>query len=349
MDIKDPKLKKLYTELGSDLTNEPDPTELKEKYLSKNGALTNALRSISELDPKDRAEYGKQVNLIKAYLEERMEQLRTAGSKMISSHDSPLDVTAPFDINVEDKKSINVRYGVGSKHPLTQELENIIQIYYQMGFEVVESRQLDNDYNMFEALNFPPGHPARDNWDTFWTEEGLIPPAHTSTMQNRVLRSKTPPIRAVIPGRCFRNEATDASHEHTLHQVEGVYVDKGISLGDMIGTIKTYLEAFFETELDVKVQPAFFPFTEPDLEYLISCPFCNKTGCNVCGRSGWMEIMGCGMIHPNVLKEAGIDPNEYSGFAWGFGLDRLVMLKYGIQDIRWLHSGDLNFLCQFRG
>ena len=216
-----------------------------------------------------------------------------------------------------------------------------------MGFSVEESRQLDDDYHMFTSLNFPPGHPARDNWDTFWTEEKLTPPAHTSTMQNRVLKEYDLPIRVVIPGRCFRNEATDASHEHTLHQVEGVYVDKNISLGDMLGTIKKYLEEYYETTLDIKLQPAYFPFTEPDLEFLISCPFCKKSGCGTCGNTGWMEIMGCGMIHPNVLREGGIDPDVYTGFAWGFGLDRLVMIKHAIEDIRGFHSGNIDFLEQF--
>jgi phenylalanyl-tRNA synthetase alpha chain len=229
-----------------------------------------------------------------------------------------------------------------------QEMNRVLEIFRSMGFDILESRQLDDDYHMFESLNIPQGHPARDIWDSFWTDEGLIPPAHTSTMQNRAMKQfGPPPVRVVIPGRCYRNEATDASHEHTFYQVEGVYVDKGISMGDMLGTIKTYLEAFFETELEIRVQPAYFPFTEPDSEVMMSCPFCRKTGCSVCGHSGWMEIMGCGMIHPNVLTEGGIDPKEYSGFAWGFGLDRLVMIKNGIKDIRRLHSGDLNFLEQF--
>lgn len=227
-------------------------------------------------------------------------------------------------------------------------MKKVLDIFKRMGFEIEQSRQLDDDYHMFETLNIPKGHPARDIWDTFWTQEGLIPPAHTSTMQNRVMKmGGTPPIRYVIPGRCYRNEATDASHEHTFYQVEGVYVDKNISLGDMLGTIKTYLEAYFEMDLEIKVQPAYFPFTEPDMEFMISCPFCRKTGCKVCKYSGWMEIMGCGMINPFVLNEAGIDSKEYSGFAWGFGLDRLVMIKNGIQDIRRFHSGDLNFLKQF--
>jgi phenylalanyl-tRNA synthetase alpha chain len=167
-------------------------------------------------------------------------------------------------------------------------------------------------------------------------------------MQNRALRRlNPPPIRVVLPGRCFRNEATDASHEHTFYQIEGIYVDKDISLADMQGTIKTYLETYLETDLEIKVQPAFFPFTEPDTEFVISCPFCKKSGCSICGYTGWIELMGCGMIHPNVLKAGGIDPEIYTGFAWGVGLDRLTLIKRGISDIRKLREGDINFLRQF--
>ena len=217
-----------------------------------------------------------------------------------------------------------------------------------MGFDILESRQIDDDYHMFESLNFPKGHPARDMYDTFWTEDGFVLPAHTSTMQNRALKKfGPPPIRVVLPGRCFRNEATDASHEHTFYQIEGIYVDKGISLANMQATIKTFLEAYLEKELEVKIQPAFFPFTEPDCEFIISCPFCDKVGCSTCNHSGWIELMGCGMIHPNVLKQGGIDPDIYSGFAWGFGVDRLTMIKLGIKDIRLLRDSNLNFLRQF--
>ena len=236
----------------------------------------------------------------------------------------------------------------GSKHPLSAELEKISDIFLRMGFTVEDSRQLDDDYHMFGSLNFPENHPARDDYDTFQTEEGLIPPAHTSTMQNRILRKYEPPIRAVIPGRVFRNEDLDARHEHTFHQVEGIYVDRGISLGDMLGTIKTFLETYFEQDLEFKTQPFFFPFVEPGLEYMISCPFCKKKGCNICSQSGWMEIMGCGMIHPNVLREGGIDPEEFSGFAWGMGVERLIMLKNSIEDVRHFHSGKLDFLRKFR-
>jgi phenylalanyl-tRNA synthetase alpha chain len=339
-------LQKIYDEIE----NKPELTsqQLEKEYLGKGGILNDVLRKIGSIAPEERAVFGKEANLLKKYIQEKVELKSSTDISNQNLDSDRIDPTAPFDLNTQEDKRPRLLDTQGSQHPLTSELEYILGIFESMGFNIKESRQLDNDYNMFEALNFPQGHPARDLWDTFWTDENLIPPAHTSTMQNRVLKEFEVPIRVVIPGRCYRNEATDASHEHTLHQIEGVYVDKNISVGDMIGTIQTYLEAFFDRELKVKVQPAFFPFTEPDMEFLISCPFCNQTGCGTCGNTGWMEIMGCGMIHPNVLREGGIDPDVYSGFAWGFGLDRLVMIKAGVEDIRWLHSGSLDFVKQFK-
>lgn len=348
MEIKNSQIRKVYNQAKDDLDGPtPDVSYIKKTYLDNNGGLLSELFSkLKDLAPQERASYGKEVNTVKQYIQDRITQIELANADKEMLYDR-IDPTAPYDINTEPSKRPELPNGRGTQHPLTSELETITEIFESMGFIVEDSRQLDNDYNMFGALNFPEGHPARDMWDTFWTEEKLIPPAHTSTMQNRILRKYDTPIRVVIPGRCFRNEATDASHEHTLHQIEGVYVDENINLGHMISTIKTYLEGFFGQELEYKIQPAFYPFTEPSMEFMISCPFCNAKGCSVCGRSGWIEAMGCGMIHPNVLKEGGIDPEKYSGFAWGFGLDRLVMIKNQIHDIRWLHSGDLEFLKQF--
>jgi len=321
--------------------------QIKQKYLSKDGILTNLFKKIKDVDVSERAQYGIKLNGIKKLLEENIErrkseELHTQGTEY------EIDPTAPYDINTKVDKRPKILDLKGSKHPLMQELENILDIFQRMGFDVMESKQLDDDFHMFESLNFPKGHPARDMYDTFWTQDGYVLPAHTSTMQNRALRRfSKPPIRVVLPGRCFRNEATDASHEHTFYQIEGIYVDKGISLAHMQGVIKEYLEKYLETNLEIKVQPSYFPFTEPDTEFVISCPFCNKKGCSTCGYSGWIELMGCGMIHPNVLRAGGIDPDIYSGFAWGVGLDRLTLIKRGIGDIRKLRDGDINFLKQF--
>ncbi|MEA3357754.1 MAG: phenylalanine--tRNA ligase subunit alpha, partial [Patescibacteria group bacterium] len=211
-----------------------------------------------------------------------------------------------------------------------------------------ESRILDTDRNVFEALNIPPGHPARDLWDTFWTEDGLIPTTHTSSMQNRILSQKQIPIREVIVGRCFRNEATDASHEHTFYQIEGMCVGKGITLADLIGTLTTFFNAFYGKDVKYRIQPSYFPFVEPGLEFMIECMVCGQKGCSFCSYSKWIELVPCGMIHPKVLMDGGVDPEVYSGFAWGLGYDRLVMLGSKIDDIRHFHSGDIKFLEQFK-
>lgn len=309
---------------------------------------------IPTLPTDKRAGFGQEINKLKNEL-----------TKLVNDHIDeteqlePLDVTAPFDVNVPAAKRPNLLpVQNGSKHPLMQELEVVVDIFYRMGFNVVESRQLDDDYHMFETLNFPEGHPARDDYDTFMTEETdkkgkkLIAPAHTSTMQNRVLKKykanldNDEPIAVVIPGRVFRNEDLDARHEHTFYQLEGVYVGKDIHAGNLIATLKTFLSEYYQKDVKVKTQPFYFPFTEPSFEFALSCPFCDQKGCKVCGE-GWLELLGCGMIHPDVLRMAGIDPSKYTGFAWGGGIDRLVMMKYDIDDIRHFRSGKLEFLRQF--
>lgn len=298
------------------------------------------------LKPADRAAFGKELNALKADLEKQ-----AAASQDESEQLAPIDVTAPMDVNARHPVLLPAEYG--SKHPLMSDQDELLAIFARMGFDAVESRQLDDDYHMFGSLNFPEGHPARDDYDTFMTTERLIAPAHTSTMQNRVLKKHKAnlqdgkPIAVVIAGRVFRNEDLDARHEHTFQQIEGVYVDKGIHAGHLIATLKTFLEAYYGKSLDVRTQPYYFPFTEPSFEFAMSCPFCDKKGCKVCSQSGWIEILGCGMIHPNVLKEAGIDPTEYTGFAWGVGTMRLAMMKHGIEDIRLFNSGRLDFLRQF--
>ena len=336
-------LEDLQKDIEKDL-KKLDAKELKKKYLSPEGVIREQFSKISQIDEEKRAEFGKELNKLKTTVEERIEELTT---KRIMQRANRIDPTAPFDYNTKQDKQPRILDLEGSSHLLMDELEKFIEIFQSMGFDIVESRQVDDDYHMFESLNFPKGHPARDMYDTFWTEDGYVLPAHTSTMQNRILKSKQPPIRTAIPGRCFRNESTDSGHEHTFFQIEGIYVDKGISIANMIATIKEFLETYLETELEVKIQPAYFPFTEPDAEFAISCPFCDKKGCSTCGYTGWIELMGCGMIHPNVLKSANIDPKEYSGFAWGFGLDRLVMIKNHIPEIRDLRAGNIKFLRKY--
>lgn len=310
---------------------------------------------IPTLADAERGSFGKEINMLK------QELVALVAADQEQAEVLPaIDVTAPFDVNVPFTQLPRLFSSVqGSKHPLMSELEKVLDIFYRMGFTALESRQIDDDKHMFEMLNFPEGHPARDDYDTFMTIQKdaqgkqLIAPAHTSTMQNRILQKyksnleQGQPIAAVIPGRVFRNEDLDARHEHTFYQLEGVYVDKDIHAGHLIATLKTFLQEYYQKELEVKTQPFYFPFTEPSFEFALSCPFCNKAGCQVCGYAGWIELLGCGMIHPNVLRMAGIDPEVYTGFAWGGGIERLVMMKYDIEDIRHFESAKLDFLRQF--
>jgi phenylalanyl-tRNA synthetase alpha chain len=337
------KLEDLQKEITKDI-EALDAQELKKKYLSNEGLFRKYFSQIPNIDSDKRSKYGKELNQLKNTLEQK---LLANTKEKITQRSNRIDPTAPFDNNSNKDKKPRVLDLKGSSHILMDELETFINIFQSMGFDIVESRQLDDDFHMFESLNFPKGHPARDMYDTFWTEDGFVLPAHTSTMQNRILSSKEPPIRTAIPGRCFRSESTDSGHEHTFFQIEGVYVDKEVSVANMIAVIKEFLETYLEAKLEVKIQPAYFPFTEPDAEFTISCPFCNKKGCSTCGYTGWIELMGCGMIHPNVLKAAGIDPDKYSGFAWGFGLDRLVMIKNHIPEIRDLRAGNIKFLRKY--
>ncbi len=341
MSYKNRKIAEVAKELKSRLTeldNKADilrAVELKALYAE-----------IPQLPAEQRAAFGKEINLLKQELQDMVSSQQSTVNSLPA-----IDVTAPFDVNVTDKPQL-LPSETGSRHPLMTELDEVLDIFYRMGFSAVESRQIDDDYHMFESLNFPEGHPARDDYDTFMTAEGLIAPAHTSTMQNRVLKAGREqlkagePIAVVIPGRVFRNEDLDARHEHTFHQLEGVYVDRGVHAGNLIAVLQTFFEAYYGKTMEVKTQPYYFPFTEPSFEFAIACPFCDKAGCHICGE-GWLEMLGCGMIHPNVLKMAGIDPGEYTGFAWGGGIERLVMIKHGIEDIRHFESGRLEFLRQF--
>lgn len=298
---------------------------------------------IGSLPAEERGAFGKQVNEVKLAVEAAIEARE---NELESADVQPLDITAPWDVNSKAPQLLPTQDG--TQHPLTTELENVVDIFTRMGFEAVESRQIDDDHHMFGALNFPEDHPARDGYDTFRTEEGFIPPAHTSTMQHRILKDGKAKleagghIAAISYGRVFRNEDVDATHEHTFYQCEGVFVSKDATLGDMLGTLRSFFETYYGQALRVKTQPAYFPFVEPGLEFAIEKPAA------IGGKPGeWLEMLGCGMIHPNVLREAGIDPTEYRGFAWGGGVERLVMLKYGIEDLRHFESAKLAFLRKF--
>lgn len=309
----------------------------------RSSELKGLYSQLTSLAPEKRSEFGKSVNDLKVELEVAIVSRET---ELDNAEIETLDVSAPWDVNAGPVELLPTEQG--TQHPLTRELDVVIDIFTRMGFEAIESRQIDDDFHMFGSLNFPENHPARDGYDTFRTAEGLIAPAHTSTMQNRILKMGKEKleaggqIAAISYGRVFRNEDVDTTHEHTFHQVEGVFVSEKATLGDMLGVLRAFFESYYGQTLKIKTQPGYFPFVEPGLEFMIEKPAA------LGGKEGeWLEMLGCGMIHPNVLRAANIDPEKYQGFAWGGGVERLVMLKYGIEDLRHFESGKLAFLRKF--
>ena len=311
-----------------------------EKLKEELKLLSKEYAKIKTIPVEERKNFGIEMNKKKQAILDKIAVLEAVAEDAAVE---PIDITAPADLNApisEPKR--------GSKHPLMTELDHVVDIYQAMGFNVMEPRQLDDEFHMFDSLNFSKGHPARDGYDTFRTSEGFIPIAHTSAMQNRALTAYRERLEAggqiavVIPGRVFRNEDVDPTHEHTFYQCEGVYVAEDANMGQLLGIFKNFFETYYGQSLKIKTQPGYFPFTEPSFELLVEKP---KT---LGGKGdGWLELLGCGMIHPNVLKAAGIDPSKYKGFAWGGGIDRLVMMKYMLNDVRYFESGKLDFLEEF--
>lgn len=316
------------------------------EYLGKNGLVTELLKGVKELSIEDKQKTGKAINELKGELEEAFKQRgreleRAEIDKALQ--DEWLDLTAP-----------GTTYPVGHIHPIPQTQMEVERIFQQMGFTIIDGPEIESEFYNFEGLNIPAHHPARDMQDTFFIdkaadkEEGkLVLRTQTSPNQLRAMRKYGAPLRIIVPGRVFRNEATDASHEHTFDQVEGLLIDTDISIASLKAVMQDFLTRLFKKEMKVRFRPGYFPFVEPGIELDMSCVFCDGKGCKVCKRTGWIEFMGCGMVHPNVLKAGGIDSKKYQGWAFGFGLTRLVMMKYGIDDIRHLQSGDLRFNSQF--
>ena len=312
--------------------------EVRVKYLGKKGALTALLKSLGSLDAAERPAAGAKINAAKDVVQQAIEARRvelTSEQLAKSLDDDALDVTLP-----------GRRQSRGGLHPITQTLRRIEDIFVGAGYDVVTGPEIEDDYHNFEALNLPAHHPARAMWDTFYLDDGLVLRTHTSPVQVRVMENSKPPIRIICPGRVYRRDS-DLTHTPMFHQVEGLVVDEGISFADLKGTVVEFVHRFYDKDVGVRFRPSYFPFTEPSAEVDAQCVHCDGAGCRVCGDSGWLEVMGCGMVHPNVLSMSGIDPEKYSGFAFGFGADRLSLLYFGVDDLRLFFDNDLRFLGQF--
>jgi phenylalanyl-tRNA synthetase alpha chain len=307
--------------------------------LGRKGFLSSVSKDFGKLAPEERARAGKLLNEAKQAIEAALEERRAAFEQaaLEAKLDSEwIDFTLPAQ---------GIR--PGSLHPVTQVQSEIEDLFISMGFAVLDGPEVETEYHNFDALNIPADHPARDMQDTFWLTNGLVLRTHTSPVQVRGMQKLGPPLRMIAPGRVFRNEEVDASHEHTFYQLEGMMVDRDVSVAHLIYFMKTLLGSIFRREVTVRLRPGFFPFVEPGFELDIQCLICGGPGCPVCKQSGWVELLPCGLVNPNVLRMSGIDPEEWNGFAFGLGLTRLAMMRYGIDDIRLLMSGDLRFLNQF--
>ena len=321
------------------LSSQKDVEDFRIRMLGKKGALTGLLRGMGAVPAEERPVIGQMVNDLRAMLEEQLGAKETALAENAKNERlaaETLDVTLPG----EQRK-------VGGLHPLNKVLEDLIDIFRSMGFDVVDGPEVETDYYNFEALNVPADHPARDMQDTFYLAENLLLRTQTSAAQIRTMENRKPPIRIICPGRVFRADEVDATHSPVFHQVEGLVVDKGITMCDLKGVLEQFAREIYGPDTKVKFRPSFFPFTEPSVEVDVSCSECGGKGCRVCKGSGWIEILGAGMVHPRVLSGCGIDPEEYSGFAFGIGLDRLTTTRHKISDIRLLFENDVRFLEQF--
>ncbi len=318
----------------------PDALEkVRVEILGRKGSLAAVSREMGKIPPEERAAVGKRLNAVKDAVESALEAKQTQFARAA--------LNARLDAEWVDLTLPSPGAPAGSLHPVTQIQSEIEDLFESMGFVVLDGPEVETEYYNFDALNIPPDHPARDMQDTFWMKDGNLLRTHTSPVQVRGMERLGPPLRMIAPGRVFRNESVDASHEHTFYQLEGMMVDREVSVAHLLYFMKTLLQGIFHREVAVRLRPGFFPFVEPGFELDIQCLICGGKGCPVCKQSGWVELLPCGLVHPNVLRFGGIDPDQWNGFAFGLGLTRLVMMRYGIDDIRLLQGGDLRFLKQF--
>lgn len=329
---------KAETEIASvtDITNLEN---VRVKYLGKKGELTSVLRGMGALKPEERPVVGQMANEIRSFLENKFAEVKKEFAnkeRNLKLQEEVIDVTMP-----------GKRENLGKKHPLTNVIDEITEVFIGMGYEIAEGPEVEKDYYNFEALNIPKNHPAKDTQDTFYINEDILLRTQTSPVQIRVMENKKPPIKIICPGRVYRSDAVDATHSPIFHQVEGLVVDKGVTMGDLIGTLKVFAKSMFGEKTDIRLRPHHFPFTEPSAEVDVSCWTCGGKGCRVCKNEGWIEILGAGMVHPKVLDVCGIDSTIYSGFAFGLGAERTAMGRFNIDDLRLLYENDIRFLKQF--
>ncbi len=337
------QLNRILEEAKEQLKNAASVAEtddIRVKMLGKKGKLTEILRGMGKLSPEERKSTGQMANKVRAEIEEMLEkkfkEMKEA-AKEAQFKLERIDVTEP---------GRDVKLGV--KHPLTITMEEISKVFMSMGFSIVEGPEVETVFNNFDALNAGPNHPSRDMTDTFYINEDILLRTQTSPVQVRTLMKQKPPIKVISPGRCFRCDTPDATHSPMFHQIEGLLVDEGITMADLKGTLDSFAKQLFGTSTKTKFRPHHFPFTEPSAEMDVSCFKCGGKGCRVCKGSGWIEILGCGMVHPNVLKVGGLDTEKYTGFAFGMGVVRAAMLKYGVEDIRLFYENDMRFIEQFK-
>lgn len=331
-------IRELFVQELSKVKNSDDLNNLRVMFLGKSGHLTTCMKLIKDMSVEDKKAFGAGVNLLKTEVSAAIEDKKVELDNLAIQQE--LDSIDTVDLTVPSSEK------TGSLHPVTIIQQRLVNIFRGMGFTVEDGNEIETEYNNFEAVNVPKFHPARDMQDTFYLNNGQVLKTHTSASQNRIMRKYGAPLKAIFPGRCFRNEEIDASHENTFFQMEGMMIDKDVSISNLIYFMKSMLSEVFEKEVNVRLRPGFFPFVEPGFELDCSCPYCGGKGCRVCKHSGWIELCPCGMIHPNVLEMGGINPEEYQGFAFGLGLSRLVMMTYGFSDIRNLNSTDLKVLEQ---
>lgn len=313
--------------------------EIRVKLLGKKGDITKLFEEFRNVLPEQKREFGKKLNILKTKAAEKIEELRAKVEESLDSKESGIDFTRPGD-----------KFELGTRHPISITREEIISIFNKFGYSLAEGPEIEDDWHVFGALNFPPEHPARDMQDTFFISQGENPillRTHTSSVQVRTMEKSKLPIRVICPGRVFRNEAISARAHCIFHQVEGLYIDKNVSFADLKQAILLFAKEMFGEETKIRMRPSYFPFTEPSAEVDVSCNICKGKGCNICKGTGWLEIMGCGMVDPNVLEASGIDSKEYSGFAFGMGVERIAMLKWQVKDLRHYFENDVRFLREF--